>query len=451
MKKLFYLFFLMAYQIFFCQTVSVTPSNLGCKNSGIITAVTSGVTSPTFQLQLANGTVIAPVANNNTLFTNSNVFNALTNGTYKVIANDNLGNLFTSPDVVVVDGYTNMSLILNPVSLPCVGATKTVPISLTGGNSPYTYQIKDASNVTLETSASTSATSYNFAALPQGTYTVSVTDACGVTDVGTVLVNNPTATVNQLNVYFNVQGYPNNCGKARIFAPGGFTKSGVALTATERSLFTYKIKYNGNLYGVDTSGDGFPDLNTNGIALNAFILQNLPIGVTRNDYYNPATRPTIVVSDQCGNTKEIAINISMDPITATLDCTVGGKVRPTLQASLLCLPVNFTFTNISDPTDVKSFVQTVDGQTFTGLTPGATYNIAYTDSNGNTSAVNYGFGNTQVIVPAATAITATSATSKNVDYENFGKVSVGVSNLVFGDPFTFEVTASNNSSVPIGF
>lgn len=452
MKHSLYLLLFFTTNLFYSQTVSVNSSNLGCRNTGIVTTSTTGITTPTFQLQLSDGTVIAPVAGNSSAFANNNVFNALSNGVYKVIAKDNVGTLFSSNNITVSDGYTNMVLINNPVTLRCIGDTRPVPISITGGKAPFVYVISNSStNEVIQTSASINPRTFTFNALPLGSYSVSVTDACGVVVPGTILVNNPTVTVDQLGAGFNLQGYPENCGRARVFTPVGFTKSGVQLTASERALFTYKFKFNGEYYGVDTSGDGFPDLNTNGIALGGFILQNLPIQVTRNDYYNPATRPTIVAFDNCGNSKEFSLILSKDAFQISVDCINGGAIRISLQASLLCVPINYTFTNTTNPAEVFNITQTANGQSFTGFTLGATYNVAYVDGNGNTSSVNYGFSNTTFTIPSSLIINTTASVEKNPDYENFAGVKLSVSNLLYGNPYSFEVTSSNNASIPVGY
>jgi hypothetical protein len=178
MKQSLYLLLFFTSNLFYSQTVSVVTSNLGCSNTGIVTASTIGITTPSFQLQLSDGTVIAPVAGNSSAFANNNVFNALSNGVYKVIVKNNIGTLFSSATISVSDGYTNMILINNPVTLRCIGDTRPVPISVTGGKAPFIYVLSDSTtDAVIQTSASINPRTFTFNALPLGSYKVSVTDA----------------------------------------------------------------------------------------------------------------------------------------------------------------------------------------------------------------------------------------------------------------------------------
>jgi hypothetical protein len=104
-KNIFLLCFIFFLNILHSQTISLTTNNLGCKNSGIINVATIGISSPNFQLQLSDGTVVAPVAGNNAAFSSSNVFNSLPNGIYKVLAKDIFGMVYISSNISVSDGY----------------------------------------------------------------------------------------------------------------------------------------------------------------------------------------------------------------------------------------------------------------------------------------------------------------------------------------------------------
>lgn len=453
--RLFSLFFLVTYHIVFSQTVNVTASNTGCKNSGIITTTTSGITSPTFQLQLADGTVISPVAGDSSVFSNSNIFTALANGTYKVIARDNVGTLFTSANVVVTDGYTNMTITANTVMLSCVGAIRTIPVSVAGGKSPFIYEISDtATSTVLQTSASTAAASFTFNALPLGSYSVKITDVCGVVVVSNVQVTNPSVTVSQLAMGFNYyQHDPTFCsGGVRVFLSGGFWNgsTGAGLSATERAFFTYKIKYGGQLYGMDTNADGFSDLSGNGYSLSS-VFPYMPLGVLGNDIYNDLAATKIVVFDQCGNSKEFSTAFLKSQLQASTTCLDGSRVRSAVNAGILCTPVNFTFTNTANPSDVLSFTQTTASQFFTGFTAGATYTFTFVDANGNSSITQNFSGNNVTLPNNSTALTFITNSFQNTNVLGYGTINITPSQPNPDGSFNFQVTASNNPLVPVGF
>jgi len=435
------------------QTVTVNTSNSGCKNSGTITAATSGILSPSFQLQMSDGTIVLPVAGNSSAFTNSNVFNALSNGTYKVVAQDFSSNLFFSSNIVVTDGYTNMTLTASNVSLPCLGATKALPVSVTGGKAPFIYVITDDSTGTQkETSSPTSAGVYTFAPLPLGNYTVSVTDACGVVNVASASVNSPLLTINDVKTAGNnyYQNTPNNCNfPIKILIQGGFVNiNGSQIAASEKNLFTWKIRYKGNLYGTDVNQDGFSDLNSSGYPLsNTFVA--MPLGVTREDIINNISTTKIVVFDQCGNTKEFSSSYLRGTLIGKTDCINGSRVQSTINTGLLCLPINFTFTNTSNPSDVLQITQTSDTQFLTGFTPGATYSFTYSDGNGVTNS--NGFQNTTVTIPTNnTLLTFVNESQENRNALLYGTIKITPSAFNADGTFQYYVSSSDNALVPIG-
>ncbi|MCQ4142441.1 hypothetical protein [Chryseobacterium sp. EO14] len=438
---------------FSAQTINVTTSNTGCLNSGIITATTTGIISPTFQLQLLDGTVVAPVAGNNSSFATTNLFNSLANGIYKVLVRDNVGNISTSNNITVSDGYTNMTLTANGISLPCIGTTKPLPVSITGGKPPYIYQIINTSNSTiLETSSPTSAINFTFSSVPKGIYTVRVEDACGITVVTPVSVNDPSVTVDKLKTngtnYY--QSTPTNCNASyKIFVQGGFGNiNGSTLSASERALFTWKIKFNGQYYGQDTNGDGFSDLNSNGYPLSSTFV-GMPLGVTRDNIINNISTTKIVVFDECGNTKEFSTAYLKGFVSGSTNCINGSRVQSVINSGLLCLPVNFTFINTTNPSNTLNFTQTTDSQFFNGFTPGATYNFTYIDGNGNTNS--NAFSTTQVIIPTnSSVLTFNNSSQANLNILGYGTIKVTPSSPNIDGSFNYTVTASSNPAVPIG-
>lgn len=454
-NKLLVLICLLVCNIIFAQTINLVTSNTACKNSGTVTVNTSGIASPTFQLQTSTGIVVAPVANNSSQFTSSNVFTALPNGTYKVVARDNVGTLFTSSDIIVVDGYTNMSITANTITLPCIGATSTVPVSITGGKAPYVYQIINAATSgILQTSAGTSSTGFTFNALPQGSYTVSITDSCGVTVVVSVSINNPALVVSNIKASTQINPTRNSvsCGALSVNIGGGFVNatSGILLTTAERANFSYKLKYLGLLYGQDVNADGFSD--SAGAAYPMSITQiTYPIGVTRDNILTNLATTKIVIFDQCGNTKELDLIRTFGAVGAATDCINGSRVQAFIGPSLACLPISWVFTNISNSADVITVTQTTNGEFFSGFTPGAIYSYTHVDSVG--ASTEFFAGAQSLGIPINSNVLSLSvnvASTPNINILDFGSSPNLIVGGVVGGSYNYEITASNNSLVPVG-
>lgn len=454
-KNIFFLCFTFFFTVLHSQTINLTTNNLGCKNSGIVNVATIGITSPNFQLQLSDGTVIAPVAGNNSAFSSSNVFSSLPNGIYKVIAKDNFGMVYISSNISVSDGYTDMFISANSISLPCVGATVSVPVTLSGGKPPFIYEIYNtSSSAVIETSLSTSNTSYSFSAMPTGNYSIKVTDACFVTKISNLSINNPTITLNQVvqKAVISPSRSPSTCGvdKIRISLNGFKNQSNnVTLSQNELALFSIKLKYLGELYGMDTNGDNHSDTNGGAYNMNTISI-NIPLGVTRENLISNIATTKIVLLDQCGDSKELNITLSNGAIGASTNCLNGSTVQAFVGPSMVCFPINYVFTNTSNPSDVISVTQTINGQSFSGFTAGKAYTFTHTDANGSTT--NF-FGGQYIYIPGNTAtlnLVNSPASIVSLNYLNYGTSPSIIVGGQIGLAFNYVVTASNNPLVSVG-
>ena len=441
----------------FAQTVSGAPSNTGCQSSGIITASSTGLgATPQYQL-LRSGVVVAPVSGDPTQFTNDPVFTGLTSGTYVVNGRAAAGPVFASSNITVTDGYTQMTVNTPTKVAGCVGGNAVLTSTVTAGKAPFTYTIatQAAPGTILQNSGAISANTFTFNGLPANSYIVSVTDSCGQTIIGATAVTNPTLTLNDITlVYIAYPGYsPNyNCsGRLIITNSAGFRyiATSTLLSPTDAANFTWKIKYQGQLYGQDTTGDGYSDANGAGYPSTQLNIA-MPAGVTRADV--EANRPTMraVLIDNCGNTKEFGITLLYNTIAAT-NCAGDGVLRIG-PSTLSCLPIDMTFTNINNPADVIQKTLTTNSSIYTGFTAGATYHLSYVDAGGYTTGdfnlpVSQNF-----FIPATPSITLTQyASSRNPNYLNYGTIGVNISPYQTGDVVSFVVTASDNPLVPVGY
>lgn len=442
----------------FAQTVSGAPSNTGCQSSGIITASSTGLgATPQYQL-LRSGVVVAPVSGDPTQFTNDPVFTGLTSGTYVVNGRAaSAGPVFASSNITVTDGYTAMTVTTPTKVAGCVGGNAVLTSTVTAGKAPFTYTIatQAAPGTILQNSGAISANTFTFNGLPANSYIVSVTDSCGQTITGATSITNPTLTLNDIKLGYIVSPgyltgydcstplYAFNTSNFRYIA------TSTVLTPADAANFTWKIKYQGQLYGKDINGDGLSDIGGAGYPSSQDKIP-MPAIATKAGIIADLPNMRAVLIDNCGNTKEFPFTLYYNTIAAT-NCAGIGQLRIG-PSQLGCLPIDATFTNINNPSDVIQKTLTVPINIITGFTAGATYHLSYVDAGGSTSGDFNLSASQNFFIPAAPSLTLTQyASAPNANYLNFGTLSINVSPYQTGDVINFTVTASNNSLVPVGY
>ncbi|WP_158730035.1 gliding motility-associated C-terminal domain-containing protein [Flavobacterium sp. I-STPA6A] len=445
----------------FAQTVTGVPSNTGCPTSGIVTASSTGLgATPQYQL-LKSGVVVAPVSGNATQFANTNVFTDLLSGSYTVKGRATSGGtVYTSSAITVTDGYTAMAVTTPSKVASCIGGTSVLTSTISGGKAPFIYKIatQAAPSTYLETSTSISSANYSFAAKAAGSYQVSITDACGQTVTGAASITDPTISIADIKIGSSIfidRTAAGNCTTPIIARNElGFTyvSNNQSISAADASLFTYKIKFQGQLYGQDTNADDYSDIGGTGFSPLARI-SRMPLIATRDLINTEFGNMFIVLSDACGNTKEFPIrdyNTTNSFITAS-NCNGAGYGKIFHGYGMYCLPINLTFTNAANPADVVTVTQTSSQQTFSGLTTGATYNFTYIDAAGYTAGL---YKSSTVVVPAASGFGVTQSTfgtQENLNYLNYGKAILSFATFQNGDTFTYTVTTSSNPLVTVGY
>lgn len=442
----------------FSQTVSGVASNTGCRDSGTVTSSSTGLgVTPQYQL-LRSGIVVSPVSGDNTQFTNNPEFTGLSSGTYVVNARATSGGtVFSSANIVVTDGYTAMTVITPTKVANCVGGTAQLISTVANGKGPFTYTIatQTAQGTILQNSGPISANTFTFNGLAANSYIVSVTDSCGLTITGATSISNPTLGLNDIKLgYIVYPGYSTayNCNTglyAFNSANFRYVATGTILSAADAANFSWKIKYQGQLYGQDITGDGLSDIGGAGYpALQDKI--TMPAIATRDAIIADLANMRAVLIDNCGNTKEFPFSMLYNTI-ATSNCGGNGQLRIG-PSTLGCLPINVTFTNIANSSDVIQKTLTSNINIYNGFTAGATYHLTYLDAGGNTTDVFNLPVSQNITIPAAPSITLTQyASSPNLNYLNYGSIGVNVSPYQTGDIVSFVVTASNNPLVPVGY
>ncbi|WPO78213.1 PKD domain-containing protein [Flavobacterium sp. KACC 22761] len=441
------------------QTVSGTPGTTGCLGGGTITASNNaGWASPQYQL-LKNNVVIAPIPNDPAQFTTNPLFEALSTGTYTLKGrNTSTGTIFTSANIAVSDGYTPMSIATPTKVASCSGGSAVLTTTVTGGKLPITYKIalQSSPGSIIQDSGAVSASTFAFNAQPAGSYIVSATDACGQTVTGSTAVTNPTVTVNDFKLgigYAYPKHQTSSCSSPIIImVEAGFQyiSNSTVISAADAALFRWKIKFQGQLYGIGT--DGNAAVGADGISPQTISFK-MPLAATREDIYADINNMRVVLMDQCGNTKEFPIRHVYNGGTITTS-NCGGTGLLSVRANLLtCLPMDMVFTNTADPSDVITQTLSSIPATLSGFTAGATYNFTYIDAAGNTTGNFLGNPSSQINIPAEPSFTPSqflSAVQPNLNVLGYGLLILSNTPYQIGDVLTYTVTASSNPLVPLG-
>jgi len=447
----------------FGQTVSGSASTTGCLNGGIVTASNNASwASPQYQL-LKGSSVIAPVANDATQFTSNPVFVGLSTGSYTVKGrNTSAGTIFTSSAISVSDGYTVMKVATPTLVTGCASGTEILTTTVTGGKQPFIYDIalQSSPSVSIQKSAAISAATFAFNALPAGSYIVSVTDSCGQTVTGATSIS--VATVTLADIKMGSSPYPiyttrYNCATPiAIYNELGFqyVANSTNISSADGALFTWKIKYQGQLYGKDIDGDGYGDLDSPGASPYVNWSLVMPKIATRDGIFADIANMKVVLFDKCGNSKEFQIvQWQSGGLIGTSNCGGNGlaKVQPN---TLSCLPMDLVFTNTANSSDVVTYTMTVGSVTVSGFTPGATYHLTYKDAEGNTTNNFQSLNVAQnIYIPSVASFSAVQSTwgvQPCLNALAYGRSMVGINPFVANEVVSFTIIASNNPLAPVG-
>ncbi|MFN8288494.1 MAG: gliding motility-associated C-terminal domain-containing protein [Chitinophagales bacterium] len=167
-----------------------------CQANGILEPIASGAQQP-FIYSITAGPVTRPAQS-------SPIFSALPAGTYTILVENQIGESATTT-AVVTGSYQLMTIHPIPV-IYCTGASQGYIIGnvVSGGKPPFTYQLVAPSPVT--TVPQSSDTFYN---LPDGSYTLRVTDDCGNFQTTGVVLSSVPSSFSLIN-YANFLGCNNS-------------------------------------------------------------------------------------------------------------------------------------------------------------------------------------------------------------------------------------------------
>ncbi|GAA5097511.1 hypothetical protein GCM10023210_32690 [Chryseobacterium ginsengisoli] len=434
------------------QTVSGTTSTNGCNGGGTITAASTGLgATPQYQL-LLSGSPIAPVVGDTNQYTNNNVFTGLLSGIYTLKGRTSAsGTVYTSTNITVSNGYTAMTVNTPTATTPCTTGMIALTTTVTGGRANYVYSIKNiATNAVMETSVAKSATTHTFAALPVGSYLVSVTDNCGTTITGATSITQSGVLIGGIlpaGLVLNRITNGSCAAKIRIntFYGLGYDTTGTRpATATDKANFTWRLEFNGQSYGQDIDADGNPDLAGPDFP-GTTTFSTLPGGITDRTLAL-AGNPKYILKDKCGNSAAYTPTTTFFNYRA-VNCGGVGQLaiqNANLGGNLACYPINFTFTNTTNPADVILYSLTsASGQVPNSFVVGKTYNISYVDASGGTTG--FSGSNSIAFSPTANNYTVGGLNKSILAYNSFN-LGITVNNGFVGDVIKATIISSTVSS-----
>ncbi len=213
-----------------------------CQANGVINLQVSGTNTP-FIYSIVSGPVTRPPQS-------SALFNALPAGTYALQVQNQLAETVTAT-VVVAGSYQLITMHPIPVIF-CTGASQGYIIGnvVSGGKPPFTYQLVAPSPVT--TAPQSSDTFYN---LPDGSYTLRVTDDCGNFQTTGVVLSSVPSSLNAIS-YTNYLGCNNggtvqlNIGYTNLQLPVNVTLTDDLGNVSTMVVNSFNGASNGGFYSV---------------------------------------------------------------------------------------------------------------------------------------------------------------------------------------------------------
>jgi gliding motility-associated-like protein len=169
---------------------------------------------------------------------NSNIFSNVSIGSHSIIVTDSYG--CTAPAITVtiapqLTAVTSVSKELDCTSSP----DAVITVSINGGNSPFTYKVKEGS-ASYGASNSVTGTSFTYTTATAGSYTFEITDAQGCTTTTSATVNALVpVTLTSTNTNPSCNGATD--GSVQLIpagGAGGYTFSDDDINYSTTSLFT---------------------------------------------------------------------------------------------------------------------------------------------------------------------------------------------------------------------
>ncbi len=421
-----------------------------------------------------------PVSGSTTLTGNGYNIPNLPGGTYTIFLTD--ANGCTDVEIITLPGTQNQ-VDVTGVAIPGVcGQNGQIHLGITGGTTPYTIVWTGTVNGT----ATTSNNFYNILNLPNGTYTMVVTDANGCTDTVVITLVNGVNTLEVIGVA--IPGVCGQNGQIHLGITGGsipytivWTGPVNGSTTTSNNFYNILNLPSGTYTIVVTDANGCTDsvvvilvnggnpVDVTGVAVPGVCGQNgqIHLGITggttpytivwtgpvngttttSNNFYNilnlPSGTYTIVVTDVNGCTDTVVITLTNIPNTLDLTgvaipgvCGQNGQIHLGITGGTTPYTIVWTGPVNGSTTTSNNFYNILN-------LPSGTYVIVVTDANGCTDTV------TIILTNGLNTLDLTGVAVPGVCGQN-GQIHLGITGgttpytIVWTGPVNGSTTTSNN-------
>ena len=296
------------------DTVTPTDATCGAADGSVEVAISSGTAPYTLTVNMMDVSGASPLT-----------INGLMAGTYPVTIEDANGCMATS-SVTIDDAGSPMIDNVVSVDANCMMSNGSLTINVSGGVTPYTYDVN--SNIQNGNNVYTN--------LPAGAYTILVTDANGCSVTGNATINDiPGIAIDDVAITDANCGQ--NDGSITVSVSGG------------------PAPINFNFNNINQTDNG----TFNGVAAGNYIL-------TVTDDNSCTATQNVTIDDVGGITLDDIVIVDaacgIDDGTATINITGGST------------PITYTLNGINQ----------IDNNVFTDLAEG-NYNVTITDDNGCTA------------------------------------------------------------------
>ena len=422
-----------------------TPTNVSCNggSDGSATASGSGGTSP-YSFAWSGGAGSSATAT------------GLSAGTYTVTVTDANGCSDTET-VTITEPTPTTASISSSTNLTCFGSNDgSATAAGSGGTSPYTY---------VWSSGAVTATASGLAA---GTFTVTVTDANGCTQVASVTITQPIVLATTVSLDNNVSCNGGNDGGASVSVSGGTSPYTYLWSSSETSTSADSLSA-GTAFVTVTDANGCEAIDS--IQITEPNVLSASIGSSTNVSCNAGSDGSATVSvsggttayayawSGGGGTAVTASGLSAGTYTVTVTdangCTDTASVTLT-EPSAITISTSATNVSCNGANDGSITASTSGGTpgysylwstaatsaTVTNLSPG-NYSVTVTDANGCTQTA------TQSITEP-TVLTASTSVDNNVNCNGGSDGSATASGSGGTSPYTFAWSSGGTAATETG-
>ncbi len=382
------------------------PSCMSCADGSISTSAVGGF-SP-FNYTWSNGS------------TNSSI-NNLPDGTYTVSVTDLL-NCQVIETVTLTSGMAVFGVEVATLGVGCYGdSTGNAVAQVTDGMMPFEY---------LWSNGDTSSTSSN---LPQGNYSLTVTDATGATATDDFTINSPDSLV--------------VVGNAMVGCEGGTSGSMIAIVTGGSFPFSYAWS-NGDTVqtatNLSTGNYVVTVTDVNGcVATSSAVFLNQPIEVNSNPFPSSTSCPGgmdgSVTLDVWGGSGGYTFNWSNGDTTQNITNVLAGGYAVTVTDSNGCTSISQV--NVDSPSPITLNVQGIGNVSCNGGGDGSIFADAFGGNPGYTYVWNN--GDTGSFIDSLGAGTYFATITDAIGCTGIGSVTVNEPEIL--ETFTFGSSVCNGS------